>query len=329
MQGNHSGGGRIVTIDVARFYGIVLVYYGHVVERFMYLQIPAGAHHYKFVYSFHMLLFFILAGFIAKESVQDLPVKEFIKTRLASRFVPLLFFNFLLALGSLVLARDFPPMPLDTPAQYLSALKTTLTVLPVFNIPTWFLMCLITVEVLHYLLFRLMRKSDALILLAAVVCFLGGFYLNRQILFFDIAGGAMINHWFYNEAPVVYAFYLLGVLARRRGIVTVDAGRGVLAIAAVAAIAGVYLTYDLNQGPFNLIPAVVIVASGHGHILWFPLTAIIGSAMILLLARLTPPARWMEFMGRNALSLFCLNGIFYHHVNGPFAAWVKGQYGDS
>ena len=97
-----------------------------------------------------MILFFVLAGFIAKESVVDLSVKDFVKSRLASRFVPFFFFNLLLALVSLGAKPDFPPFPLDSAGAYLAATIQTVTVLPIFNIPSWFLMSLITVEVLHY-----------------------------------------------------------------------------------------------------------------------------------------------------------------------------------
>ena len=317
---------RIPAIDVARFYGIVLVYYGHVVERMMYLGSPAAAHHYKFIYSFHMILFFLLAGFIAKESVQDLDLKDFVKSRLASRFAPFVFFNLLLALLSLGVPRDFPPFPLASPGDYLSATAQTLTVLPIFDIPTWFLMSLITVEILHYAVFRFLRASDLRILAAAAVFYLAGYALNREVQFFD-PGRSMTNYWLFNEAPVVYAFYLLGVVLRRRGFLTGPVRPALLAAGGLAALAVVALTYDLNRGPFRLIEAVVILASGHGHLLWFPLTAIAGSLMVLLLARLSPPAAWMTFMGRNALTLFCLNGVVYHHVNGPLAAWTKETLG--
>ena len=49
---------RFDYVDIARFYGIFLVYYGHVVERFMYLKIEAATLQYKYIYSFHMVLFF-------------------------------------------------------------------------------------------------------------------------------------------------------------------------------------------------------------------------------------------------------------------------------
>ena len=49
--------GRIWVIDVARFYAMALVFYGHFIERFMLLKNPAGFAQYKFIYSFHMVVF--------------------------------------------------------------------------------------------------------------------------------------------------------------------------------------------------------------------------------------------------------------------------------
>ena len=120
----------------------------------------------------------------------------------------------------------------------------------------------------------------------------------------------------------MYALYLVGVLVRRRGWLSGDMPRFVPALLAIAGFAVVLVTYDLNQGPFRMkIEAVVILAAAHGHILWFPLTALAGTLAVLALGKLLEQADWMAYLGRNALVLFCLNGVVYHHVNGPFAAW--------
>lgn len=58
---------RLQLIDVARFYGIALVFYGHFIEELMLLKNPIAASHYKFIYSFHMVLFIVLAGYVAKD----------------------------------------------------------------------------------------------------------------------------------------------------------------------------------------------------------------------------------------------------------------------
>ncbi len=316
---------RITAIDIARFMGIFLVYYGHVVERMMYLGNGTAALQYKFIYSFHMPMFFVLAGFIAKDLSAQMGVGQFAKSRLMSRVVPFAFFNLLLLVLALLFPRDFPPIPLNSFSDYLGGVLSTLINLPVFNIPTWFLMCLVSVEILHYALFRFLRDSDLRILLAMAGLYVAGYVLNDQLNLTRLGDPLRWNWWFMNEALVMYPFYLLGVLLRRRGFLTLAWPAWLTALLAALAFAAVALTYDLNQGPFKLgIKAVVIVASGHGSMLWFPITAVIGSLGLLLAARIVPPWGWACFMGRNALILFCLNGVVYHHINGPLAAWFNG-----
>lgn len=134
--------------------------------------------------------------------------------------------------------------------------------------------------------------------------------------------GAGENFWFWNEAITMYAFYLVGVLVNRREVLALSAPRAALLIAAIAASAIVYFTYDLNDGPFRMkISAVVILAAAHGQIIWFVLTAFAGTVAILLLAAATPAWGWLRYMGQNALIFFCLNGVVYHHVNPRLAHW--------
>ncbi len=45
---------RIKYIDVARFYAMAMVFYGHFIERVMMLNDPTAAALYKFIYSFHI-----------------------------------------------------------------------------------------------------------------------------------------------------------------------------------------------------------------------------------------------------------------------------------
>jgi len=44
--------------------------------------------------------------------------------------------------------------------------------------------------------------------------------------------------------------------------------------------------------------------------------------MIFLVAKMTRTQKTIIWMGQNTLILMCLNGIFYHYVNGPAAIWV-------
>ncbi len=69
---NTMGKTRFTVIDVARCYGIGLVFYGHFIEELMLLKNPVAASQYKFIYSFHMVLFILLAGYVAKPRTFEL-----------------------------------------------------------------------------------------------------------------------------------------------------------------------------------------------------------------------------------------------------------------
>ena len=134
---------RLDYVDIARLYGIFLVYYGHIVERFMYLKVDAAVLQYKFIYSFHMVLFFFLSGMVISEKTLNLSFGNFIKKKLKTRLVPYLFFNFILLVLSLFIQRDFPPFPLETAQDYLRTIGFTLIGVSIFNIPTWFIMVML------------------------------------------------------------------------------------------------------------------------------------------------------------------------------------------
>ena len=318
---DNDGKVRIDFVDAARLLGIFLVYYGHVVERVMQLGNAEAALQYKFIYSFHMPFFFLIAGMIAKDWSTGTGPGAFLWSRVTSRVVPFLFFNLLLCILSLLHKPDFPPFPLATPGDYLNAWIATLTWLSFFNVPTWFLMALVSVEILHYAVFRFLRGSTPRIVVAALLFYAVGYVLNDAYAFFP-----NWNIWLWNEAITMYAFYLGGIILVRMDIARwLGAWQMALAVA-VFGFALVWLTYDLNEGPFRLgYDAVVIVAAAHGHWLLFPATALLGSLALLAAGRLVQSWHWVRYLGRNVMVIFCLNGVVYHHVNGPFAAWLSAD----
>ena len=211
-------------LDIARFYGIALVYYGHIIERIMYLKNPVAAAHYKFIYSFHMILFFMLAGYVASKTKLQLPTGKFLKQLALSRLLPYVFFCLLLTVLSLFFKGDFVLADVTSVQGYVNAWLRAALGFPVLNIPMWFLACLFTVEILHYFASRVLN-TDAKMLFGALVLYLGGYYLTRDFNFIYMDRIFEWNYWFIHEAPVVYAFYLLGVFLRRRSFCWARRGR--------------------------------------------------------------------------------------------------------
>ena len=314
------GDGRLEAIDAARALGLGLVYYGHFVEQIMYLKNPAAALQYKWIYSFHMILFFVLSGWIRGARPALAPPRSFAAATLAGRVVPYAFFSLVMAILSVPLPGWFPIVDLSTPGGYVQAAVATALGLPLFIVPMWFVACLVGVECVHRLAAPHL-DSPRRILLAALVCYAGGYALNERYFFF----GQNLNFWLLHEVPVVYAFYLVGVLLGRvRAMDRIGAGAAVCLF--LVSLAAVQLTFDLNQGPFRYLQAVVILLSGHGHFLWFPFTALAGSLMVVALGRVLQGVPLLTFMGRNALILLAVNGVFYHFINKPLAAWSMAVF---
>jgi acyltransferase len=317
---------RIWFIDMARFYGIFLVFYGHFIERLMLLKNPAAATQYKFIYSFHMMLFFVLAGYVTRESDSELGFRDYLKRRFFSRILPFLFFTALFMVLPLFFSGDFVNLELPSVKGYIGGILLTIFGLPAFCVPSWFLLMLFSVEMVHFGAFRFLRSSNWKILIGAALFYVVGYWLNLELDIFNPQKGRIIgwNYLFIHEAITMYAFYLMGVYLRRKRFLMDKVSLKISVPGVIITFLIVLFTYQLNNGPFNFnyYNSVVILFSSHGSFIWFPITAVAGSFMVLFLAKITPFQKTVIWMGGNTLILMCLNGIFYHYINGRTAQWI-------
>ena len=317
---------RFFVIDIARFYAMALVFYGHFIEELMLLKNPTAASQYKFIYSFHMVLFVLLAGYVAKENETEWGVGKFIKIRFLSRLLPFIFFTLVMMVPPIFFHGKFFNLVLPSVEGYTKGIVNTAFGLPFFCVPSWFLLLIIGVEAVHYGAFRFLKDSNQKIMTAAVLFYIAGYLLNLKLDIFNPLKGRTVgwNYFFIHEALTLYSFYLTGIYLRRKGIFSERISSKVLIAGSVVAFLIVLFTYKLNNGPFNfhVYDAVVILFASHGHFLLFPLTAIAGCALILLIAKMTRTQKTIIWMGQNTLTLMCLNGIFYHYINPPTAKWI-------
>ena len=136
-----------------------------------------AATHYKFVYSFHMPLFFILSGYIAKEQLANTEFGFYLKRHVASRLVPFLFLSMLLIIPTFWTTDFTVGLELPSVESYVKGIAATvLAGFPYFNIPTWILICLFVVEMMHYFSSRFLTSNSRIILIAF------GYYLIGSIL---------------------------------------------------------------------------------------------------------------------------------------------------
>lgn len=316
---------RIQVVDIARFYAMALVFYGHFVERFMLLKNPAGFVQYKFIYSFHMMLFFALAGYVARESDLDFDFGNFLKHRFISRLLPFLFFTAVFMLFPAFFSGDFHQLVLPSVNGYITGLVLTISGIPAFCVPSWFLLMLFSVELVHYCAFRFLRSTNVKIVIAIIGFYVVGYWLNLKLDIFNPLKERDVgyNYLFIHEAITMYAFYLLGVYLRRMKFLVDEVSPLITLPGIVITFLIVLFTFKRNTGhfSFHIYDAVVVMFSSHGHFIWFIVPALAGIAMVLFLARITPPQKNVVWMGQNTLILMCLNGVFYHYINFRVAEW--------
>lgn len=194
---------RIRVIDIARYYAIALVFYGHFIEELMLLKNPAAASQYKFIYSFHMVLFIVLAGYFAKERDVEWGVGKLLKQRLFARLLPLIFFTLLMMVPPIFFDGKFFGLVLPSVDGYKKGLVSTMFGLPSFCIPSWYLLLIIGVELVHYGAFRYLKNSNAKILIAAIVFYVVGYLLNLKLVIFNPLKGRIEgwNYFYIHEPP--------------------------------------------------------------------------------------------------------------------------------
>jgi len=183
----------------------------------------------------------------------------------------------------------------------------TLKGYPMLNWITWFLICLFTIELIHFLVGRFLTGPGRVAMAIPLFSVAGWFG--------TIDMGMMEDFWFARESVLLYAFYLLGLLLRQSGILDIGRSRLYPLFLFVAGAAVLLLTFQLNPGAPMIRPIVLINLSQHGHPLYFALGAVGGCFAIVGLARLTPAFRFLTFLGRQSLVLMGLNGMFFRMGN--------------
>ena len=135
---------RIYFIDAAKALGIFLVYYGHIIEKFYRVGSEVAFTQLKFIFSFHMPLFFIIAGFFYRQRNPSKSIE--IKRSIYTRLVPVLFWG-IVALPLWPLYRYLILGYVDIPI-FSEKVLPYLKGQPELNQITWFLVCLFTVEII-------------------------------------------------------------------------------------------------------------------------------------------------------------------------------------
>ncbi len=300
---------RISWIDTCKAYAMILVFYSHlwftdkIPNSEIFLQ-------NKLIYAFHMPLFFILSGLLNKGNTREFIV--FIKNKIFTRITPFLVFNFLLLVCLIpkdILIHKF------SVEKYLSMVAGLISGQGSISVITWFLICLLTTELIHFCISSKINSYKSKII-AFVAFYSIGTLVTLNIDTVSNFTGIKPNFWYIHEALVAYPFFMIGVILNQTKLFDFISKSPVKYFSLVLSLIVLLTTFNLNKG-FNDqdFSMVLMVNSQHGHPIWFLVTALAGAFSLIFLSQITPTNSLLLFLGKNTLVLLGLNGFFRDILN--------------
>ena len=269
MRAEQSRAERLSWLDVLKGIGIVLVTIGHIYSNRTI---------FNWLYSFHMPLFFLAAGWVYKEKT----VITDIKRRIQTIVVPYFSFGLLVLLYWQVIEKRFRDSDMSFIDSLIGLFSGCYDNLD-FNVHLWFLPCFFVTVVLFNILVNGGQKVAYIISMLMSLVYV---VLPIPELF-----------WGFNRVFKYIGFYAVGVFLAGRNTKIADRkiGTGVIAV--------ILLTV-------NFILSIYGLTTG---IMWF-VTAFIGVAAMILISQLINENRILQYFGRISLIVLCIHGLVYRIV---------------
>ncbi len=285
---------RIELIDIAKAITIILVILGHTTGN---LETPM---YRRLIYSFHMPLFFFLAGMSIKpktlKSFKEW--KGFIGKNLRALIVPYTIFAFIYAPFSF----ENVPKFLYGSWQALGEAHTLTSL--------WYLTCFFIARIYCQILTDLVSRANpknlnATLGLIAIPMFAVGFLLPK------LDGG---YPWCLDISFIASGFILLGIALRQNILIFAQSKTWMLAISTAAA-AAILACGTILRG--DALELCLMCRSDYGNIFWFMLNSFSGSALVLGMSsllfrasregRITFSTTAITYVGQHTLGIFLLH----------------------
>jgi len=303
---------RILWIDNLKAIGIFLVVWSH-----HELEMPPFL--LKYIYAFHMPLFFIVSGYLFQPSRYE-NANAFLRRRVRTLVVPYLIFSLITYTfwAAKTVVRSGARIPISDFLLPLLGIPVSSNglIFMAHNPPLWFLTCLFVVETFFYILFSGLKKrhtsAAALWLILAVSGILG--YLLRQFVPFRFP-------WGLDTSFTVLIFYGAGFLLRG----SVDRLMNILASTQQLLLAAALLVLCAGSAAAN--DFVNLVYNRMGQPLLFYAAGFAGTLGLSLLSQTIRANRWLRMIGSNTLLVLAFHiptatiaAVVLRVVLGPAAA---------
>ena len=289
---------RIEWLDIAKGIGIILVIIGHIFADATMLPLR------KFIYSFHMPLFFFLSGFLF--STKDIKIKDFLFKRVKTILIPYFIFaliSFLLYVSAYLFIKKISPGSVVGQDQdilklfygifYSKAAPGYMS----YNVPIWFLTCIFLVQVIYFILNRII-KNEFIILGITFILSILSFSFFRNIFL----------PWSIDAAFIGIFFFSVGFILKKYKIFEKIPDNKLLLL--FISLFLLFITVLISQ--FNN-EVVLMAENKYGNYLLFLLGSFIGTFFIILISLVIRKSIALSFMGKNSMTILGFHMLFIYN----------------
>lgn len=284
---------RLVWLDYIKAFGIFLVVYGHSLATNSYID--------KWIYSFHMPLFFFISGFLIKEKYLKMKFYPFLIKNIKAYYPPYFFFFVIGYFSWLFVLRHYgmdatkivnPTYPILA-FLYGTGTSDRFILTPLV---LWFFPCLFSSQMLFYMCSRC--GSNILPVLSLLLMILGLTIAHDLVMPFEL-----------EAALVAQAYIVLGIKIKDcRAFSVIKRHYKIYFI--IFFVVGTTCAF-LNE-------RVDMLGSCYGNIFLFCGSSIMISLAFMIVFQKLPSIKFIELISKNTIIIFPLHPIIFSIFSGAY-----------
>lgn len=282
---------RIEWLDVSKGIGIILVVLGHaaISRPFAY-----------YIFSFHMPLFYFLSGFLLNVDKYD-SFLSFGKSRFKRLIIPYVVFSFI----SVILISIINGLQVDQIyfSNFFKALIVSKRNEIFYNVPLWFLTSLFTVEMMFYILRKVIKNNLILFGIVSIMGFIGYMYIQRWML--------PMLPWTFDASVFYMVFYGLGHLAK------VYYAKLKALKWLVGPLIFLNIAYLLSYTTVSNLITFANKSAATGYLLTL-IISIAGIVTCAVVSEYLKDSHFLKVIGRNSMIIFILHMLCFVLINTVF-----------
>lgn len=277
---------RITWIDVLKGLGMILVMFAHA-------SLPSEIR--KYIYTFHLPLFFCITGFLFSTKKYD-NVTQFLKAKFKSLLIPYFIFSLFNYVFYLVFSRFANTVAENKLKPFLGIfIGIRGTEWTMCNGTLWFVLTLFVCEVLLYFIIRLTKNNNRKIIAVLILFAIVGCLYNKYI------GIKLV--WNIDVALIAITFVGMGYVIKKLDILN-----------KIDKIIYFIIFMGLNLIFGSLNTEVNMFYSTYGNYLYFYLAAITGTIGIVIICKKIKKSKILEFIGQNTFVYLAIHQYIIFNV---------------